>query len=157
MSARLFLLVCSCLGCTLEPPSPSGSNETNLLSRRSIPTDCRSMTNMLVVTTTMRMLYRVHSHTTNLQASCTPYQPSSTPNRHLVERLLTAVAFLSNAAKCNSHLALIQNGQIVGSKAHPKWLTAITMGLQEGMQARSYKGGTLLPEGADIPWAMNFS
>ena len=67
MSASLFLLVCCCLGCTLEPSSSSGSNETNLLSRRSIPAYCRGMTNMLVVTTTMRMLHRVHSHTTNLQ------------------------------------------------------------------------------------------
>jgi len=63
---RLFLLIRSCLGCTLEATCSPGSNETDLLSRGSIPAYCGCVTNMLMVTTTVRVLYRVHSHTTNL-------------------------------------------------------------------------------------------
>jgi len=66
---RLFLLVGSCLGCTLEATCSPGSNETNLLSRGCIPAYCGGVTNMLMVTTTVRVLYRVHSHTTNLPST----------------------------------------------------------------------------------------
>lgn len=45
---------------------PPGGNETNLLPWWSIPADGTGVTNVLVVTTTMRMLNGVHSNTTNL-------------------------------------------------------------------------------------------
>ena len=109
MSARLFLLVCSCLSCTLEPSSPSGSNETDLLSRRSIPAYCRGMTNMLVVTTTMRMLYRVHSHTTNLQARHI---------YHISQKIFvqgvsdnSELAFLSIATNCSCRSTIARIGK----------------------------------------------
>ena len=65
----LSILVClssSCSGLTSKTTSPPSSNKTNLLSRRSIPANSTGMPDVLVVTTTMRMLYRIHSNTTNL-------------------------------------------------------------------------------------------
>lgn len=43
------------------------SNKTDLLARRSITPDCTCMSNVLVVTSSVRMLNWVHSHTTNLR------------------------------------------------------------------------------------------
>lgn len=65
-SFNLFLLVGGCLGCTLEATCSPGSNKTNLLPRRCISAHCGCMTNMLVVSSSVRVLHRVHSHTTNL-------------------------------------------------------------------------------------------
>ncbi|KAL8159875.1 hypothetical protein V2J09_001412 [Rumex salicifolius] len=56
---------------TTKTTSPPGSNETTLLSRWCITTNGTGMTNMLVVTTTMRMLNWIHSHTTNLRPAVT--------------------------------------------------------------------------------------
>jgi hypothetical protein len=53
-------------GASSQAPSAASSNETSLLTSRRIAAHSGSMTNMLVVTTTMRMLHRVHSHTTDL-------------------------------------------------------------------------------------------
>ncbi len=79
---RLFLLVGSCLGCTLEATCSPGSNETNLLSRGCIPAYCGCVTNMLMVTTTVRVLYRVHSHTTNLPSK-KRMSGSASSHRHM--------------------------------------------------------------------------
>lgn len=43
----------------------AGSNETNFLSRNSGTSHCRGMTDVLMVTTTMRMVNGVHSNTTS--------------------------------------------------------------------------------------------
>ena len=65
VSLGLFLaLVLDCS--TLEASSPAGSNKPNLLPCWCVPPDCGGMPNMLVITTTMGMLYRVHGHTTHL-------------------------------------------------------------------------------------------
>lgn len=52
---------------TAETTSTAGSNETNLLAGRSRPADSGSVTNVLMVTTTMGMLNRVHGNTTDLR------------------------------------------------------------------------------------------
>lgn len=70
---NIFLekLVC-CFGsgnCSLsfEKTSPPGSNLTNLLPWWSISGHRTGMTNVLVVTTAVRMLHRIHRNTTNLR------------------------------------------------------------------------------------------
>ena len=52
---------------TLQSTSTSGGNKTNLHTWRSHSGHGRWVTNMLMVTTTVWMLYRVHSHTSNLR------------------------------------------------------------------------------------------
>ena len=63
----LHLLLVQDLGCTLEPACAASCNETDLLSWRGVPPHSGGMPNVLMVTTTVRVLHRVHGHTTNLQ------------------------------------------------------------------------------------------
>jgi hypothetical protein len=44
---------------------PTSSNKTNFLARNSRASDCRGLSDVLMVTTTMRMVDGVHSHTTS--------------------------------------------------------------------------------------------
>ena len=53
------------LSTTSDETSSSGSDETALLSSGGVSSDGRWMTNMLMVTTTMRMLDWVHCDTSN--------------------------------------------------------------------------------------------
>jgi hypothetical protein len=55
------------LGGTLEATGTAGSNKTDLLAGRCVPPHGGGVTDMLVVTTTVGMLHRVHGHTTDLQ------------------------------------------------------------------------------------------
>jgi hypothetical protein len=48
-----------------ESTSSSGGDETDLLTVRSVTANGRGVTDVLMVTTTMRMFYRIHSNTTN--------------------------------------------------------------------------------------------
>lgn len=43
----------------------AGGNETDFLSRNSGTSNCRGMTDVLMVTTTVRMVNGVHSNTTS--------------------------------------------------------------------------------------------
>jgi hypothetical protein len=61
-AAALFLRLLS----TTQQTRPSGGDKTRLLTLGSVPRDGRSLTNMLVVTTTVRMVHRVHGNTTSL-------------------------------------------------------------------------------------------
>lgn len=58
-------LLLGLLGTTQQTSSPSG-NETGLLTLGSISRDGRSLADMLMVTTTVRMVDGVHSNTTGL-------------------------------------------------------------------------------------------
>lgn len=58
-------LVLSLLG-TSQQTGSSGSNQTGLLTRDSTSVDGRSLTNVLVVTTTVRVINWVHGHTSGL-------------------------------------------------------------------------------------------
>lgn len=58
-------LVLGLLG-TTQQTSSSGSNQTNLLTWNSSSGDSRSLTNMLMVTTTVRVINWVHGHTSGL-------------------------------------------------------------------------------------------
>ena len=50
-----------------ETSSPPGSDETDLLAGGSITADSGGVTNVLVVTSSVGMLHRVHGHTTDLR------------------------------------------------------------------------------------------
>ncbi len=70
-SATGFSLLVEDLGGTLEATGAAGSNETNLLAGGRVPPHSGGMTDMLVVTTTVGMFYRVHGHTTHLTHTVT--------------------------------------------------------------------------------------
>merc|ERR1719438_682573 len=53
--------------CTTETTSTTGSDKTDLATSGCISSDSRSFTNMLMVTTTMRMLNGVHGNTTDFR------------------------------------------------------------------------------------------
>jgi hypothetical protein len=55
------------LGGTLEATSAAGCNETYLLSWGSVPPNGGGVPNVLVVTTTVWVLHRIHGHATHLQ------------------------------------------------------------------------------------------
>jgi len=61
----LATLVLRLLG-TTEQTRPPGGNETGLLTLCGFPGDGRGFTDMLMVTTTVRMVDGVHSNTTSL-------------------------------------------------------------------------------------------
>lgn len=63
-AARSFCLADDLPG-TSDQTGSTGGNETNLLSARLVSSDGRGMSNMLMVTTTMRMLNGVHCNTSN--------------------------------------------------------------------------------------------
>lgn len=65
-----LLVVLNGLG-SLQSSGTSGSDETDLHTWRSKSGHGRWVTNMLVVTTTVRMLYRVHGDTSNLRPAVT--------------------------------------------------------------------------------------
>jgi len=54
-------------GSTSDTTSTSGSNETDFLTSWCISSDCRRVTNMLMVTSSVRMVHRVHCDTSNLR------------------------------------------------------------------------------------------
>ena len=58
----LFLRLLS----TTQQTRPPGGNETGLLSLDGVPRDGRRLTDMLVVTTTVRVIDGVHGNTTGL-------------------------------------------------------------------------------------------
>merc|ERR1719215_2025454 len=69
--SKLPLQCCRVLGGgddagTPDPTSPSGGDETDLTTSGGTSLGRRGLTNMLMVTTTVGMLNRVHSNTTNL-------------------------------------------------------------------------------------------
>jgi len=55
------------LGGTAETTGASGGNQTDLLTVRGISADGRRVTNVLMVTTSVGMVDRVHRHTTNVR------------------------------------------------------------------------------------------
>uniref|UniRef100_A0A2P2MDN4 60S ribosomal protein L8-3 n=1 Tax=Rhizophora mucronata TaxID=61149 RepID=A0A2P2MDN4_RHIMU len=64
--STLIRLGSSCSSLSSKTTSPPCSNETNLLARRGITPDRACMSNVLVITSSMRMLNWVHCHTTYL-------------------------------------------------------------------------------------------
>merc|ERR1719193_1934238 len=63
MTSLVLLLV---LLSTTNSSGPAGGDKTDLATRRSATHDSGGLTNMLMVTTTVGMLDRVHGHTTDL-------------------------------------------------------------------------------------------
>jgi len=60
-----ILFFFNCFGSSSDKTSSSSGNETDFLTMRGISADSWGMTNMLLITTTMRMIYWIHSHTSN--------------------------------------------------------------------------------------------
>merc|ERR1719371_3331 len=60
------LILVGVLLSTTDPTSPSGGDQTDLLSGGGTTLDSGSLSNMLMVTTTMGMLHRIHGNTTHL-------------------------------------------------------------------------------------------
>lgn len=54
-----------------DKSSSSGSNETDFLTVGCVSADSRWMPDMLLITTTMGMIYRIHSNTSNSGPSST--------------------------------------------------------------------------------------
>ena len=83
---------------TLQSTSTSGGNKTNLHTWRSHSGHGRWVTNMLMVTTTVWMLYRVHSHTSNLRPAVSLDLVLVVGGTGLEQRLLgtTATSDLAN-------------------------------------------------------------
>ena len=63
---RLFFLA-HVLAATLDDTGAAGGDQTDLLTRRGVARLRGRVTHVLVVTTTVRVLDRVHRHTTNLR------------------------------------------------------------------------------------------
>ena len=65
MTSQPTALLLGLLSTTQQTRSPC-SNKTGLLTLGGVPGDGRSLTNMLVVTTTVRVIDGVHGNTTSL-------------------------------------------------------------------------------------------
>lgn len=90
-SSTLISLGSSCSGLSSEPAGPPGSDETNLLARWSVTPDCARVTNVLVVTSSVRMLNGVHGHTTHLR-----------PAVPLHSELVVSIASLEKGLLCSA-------------------------------------------------------
>ena len=68
---RLFILVSASNDLSSSDSSGSpGSDETDLLTSAGAPPDGGGLTDVLMVTSSVRMLHGVHSNTTNLNGNC---------------------------------------------------------------------------------------
>lgn len=85
-----LLLVWLNHGSTPHATSAACSNETNLLTRRAITAHRGGMTDVLMVTTTVGMLHRVHGHTTNHRPAVTLSLVLVVGNAGLKQGLLSA-------------------------------------------------------------------
>lgn len=84
---------CNCCGMSMSHAHGKqfGSSERNyLLSRRCITANSRGVSNMLVITTTVRMLHGIHSNTTHLLNSNTVSTPFNAITSWLAGRKSTS-------------------------------------------------------------------
>uniref|UniRef100_A0A0D9Y0J5 Uncharacterized protein n=1 Tax=Leersia perrieri TaxID=77586 RepID=A0A0D9Y0J5_9ORYZ len=80
-----------------ETTSPPCTNETGLLARRSITSDSGGVTNVLVVTSSVGMIDRVHGHTTHLRPAV-PLHPVLVVGVPCLEHWLLSPASAGNLA-----------------------------------------------------------
>jgi hypothetical protein len=92
-SSRLILRL---LG-TTQQTRPSRSNETSLLTLGGVPRDGRGLTDMLVVTTTVRVIDGVHGNTTSLGPAVALDSELVLGTRSLQERLVGTATTGNNA------------------------------------------------------------
>jgi hypothetical protein len=92
-SSRLFLRLLS----TTQQTRPPGGNETGLLSLGGVPRDGRGLTDMLVVTTTVRVIDGVHGNTTSLGPAVALDSELVLGTRSLQERLVGTATTGNNA------------------------------------------------------------
>merc|ERR1719384_840591 len=98
--------------CTTETTSTTGSNKTDLATSGCISSDGRSFTNMLMVTTTMGMLNRIHGDTTDFRPAvplCLVFVVGTTSLQH---RLLNTTASSNNT----NHGPVGRGDDLLGSR-----------------------------------------
>jgi hypothetical protein len=96
MTSQPTALLLGLLGTTKQTSSPC-SNKTGLLSLYGVPGDSRSLTNMLVVTTTVRVIDGVHGNTTGLGPAVTLDSELVLGARSLHEGLVGTATTSNNA------------------------------------------------------------
>ena len=96
---------------TFQSTGTSGGNKTDLHTRRSESGHGRWVTNMLMVTTTVRMLYRVHSHTSNLWPAVTLDLVLVVGGTGLEHRLLGS----TSSGNLSDHGATAARDELLGS------------------------------------------
>lgn len=82
---------------TTDPARPPGGNETNLATGRGSTFYGRSLSNVLVVTTTVWMLNGVHGHTTHLRPAVPLYLVLVVGTACLKDRLIDTATPCYNA------------------------------------------------------------
>jgi hypothetical protein len=162
MNPATTLLLCL-LG-TTEETRPSGGNKTGLLTLGGVSGDGRSLTNMLMVTTTVRMVDGVHGNTTSLGPAVALDSELVLGTRSLEERLVSSATasddtdhssgagvddLLGTGGKLDAGLALIRvvtdNGDVVaGSAAESATVTDLLLDVGDDGALRH------LTEGKDV-------
>jgi len=111
------------LSTTSDETSSSSSDKTALLSSGGVSSNCGWVTNMLMVTTTMRMLNRVHCYTSNswpVVSLSSSFEPGV---GGLQERLIGSLTSSNNS---NHSSAASKNGLSgTGWKSNSSLLTII--------------------------------
>jgi hypothetical protein len=100
---------------TTQQTRPSGSDETGLLTLSGVSRNGRRLTNMLVVTTTVRVIDGVHGNTTSLGPAVTLDSELMFGTRSLQERLVgttTASNNTDHATRAGVHNLLGTGGQL---------------------------------------------
>ena len=116
-----FLFFDGSLSSSDEPSSP-GSNEPDFNSVRSMSAQSRRMTNMLLVTSSVRMVYWVHSHSSN-------YWPRSALCLILVVRVSSLADWLVSSSSSSNDAdhgsAVARNGPPASTWQSDSGLSAV--------------------------------
>jgi len=98
---NLFFGLARLLLGTAQTTSAAGSNETNLLAGRGIAANCRGLADVLMATTSVRMIHGVHGHTTDVRPAVALRLVLEERVAGLQDRLVNAAA-TGNDADCST-------------------------------------------------------
>merc|ERR1719346_142700 len=117
----------------MDPTSPSGGDQTDLLSGGGTTLDSGSLSNMLVVTTTMRMLHRVHGNTTHLWPAVPLHSVLVEGSAGLEDRLVDP----STSSNTSNHGTVGRGDNLLraGGQLHPGLLGVRVVGDDGGVVA----------------------
>mmetsp|Transcript_33631 Transcript_33631/g.52950 ORF Transcript_33631/g.52950 Transcript_33631/m.52950 type:complete len:217 (-) Transcript_33631:509-1159(-) len=112
MRLLCVLLVSSLLN-TTQAAGAAGGNETALLTSRADSASGRRVTNVLMVTTTVRMLHRVHGHTSHLGPLVSLHTVFVEGGTSLQQRLVSAATAGNDAdhASAQGRQGLLSTGR----------------------------------------------
>merc|ERR1712151_1467303 len=119
---------------TSETTSATGGNETDLLTGRGTTTSGRSVTNVLMVTTTMRMLDGIHRNTSNLRPAVSLDLVLVVSVTSLEKRLIKTTTTSNNT---DHSTASGRNGLLDTRRKLDAGLVVITVGDDGGVVTRS--------------------